>query len=482
MNLIDENYNTNRSNKKIFTICGVGIIILLFIIVGLLAYVTTLNKYKIKLTIDGKAYEASNYLISKENVMYISIEDLAKITQNGYSYKSGSKDVEDDNKCYITNSYESTFFEVNSNEIYKILEETNETEYYTLENAIIKENNKIYMPLSAVKTAINASCTTENNKITISSISYLESYYNREETATFKPNSSILWETTYSNKKLLKNNLVITEDENLLHGIGKISYTNNNDVVTVNVQSIIDEKYLSIKYVEKFNQLIVKTESGMGIIQLYEENGNITRKTLIEPQYESIKQIDTDLYLVSQKVSENISDESTKTTASTKTKYGIVNKSGDTILPIEYDKIGFDISKFTDNSLNNDFIIYGRYIPVKKDDLWGFINLTGKVVIKLEYSDIGYTGTNSNSNVLIVPELEGIVVKKDGKYGVVSTSGKVLLKNIASRIYNESSNGKDVYTMVLNDKKYNVIDYVKEQSKNSTNDTTNITNSTNITN
>ena len=36
------------------------------------------------------------------------------------------KDVEDENKCYITNSYESTFFEVGSNEIYKVLEERGE--------------------------------------------------------------------------------------------------------------------------------------------------------------------------------------------------------------------------------------------------------------------------------------------------------------------------------------------------------------------
>lgn len=480
MNLIDENYNKNTNNRKIFIICGTGIVVLLFIIIALLAVVTTLNGKQIKLTVDGKSYSSSDYLINKENVLYIGIEDLTKITKNGYSFKSGSKDVEDDNKCYITNSYESTFFEVNSNEIYKVLEETNETEYYTLENPIIKENNKIYMPLSAVTVAANSSYRSGNNQIVISSITHLESFYNKQKTTTFIPNSSIVWENTYSNKKLLKHNLVVTTDESGNYGIGKISYTTSSGktkVTTVQVESIIDAKYLSIRYVEKFNQLIVETQSGMGIIQLQEENSNITAKTTIVPQYESIKQIASDLYLVSEKSNINTSSESTNSTSSSTIKYGIVNEDGDTILPIEYDKIGFDVSKFTNNDLNSEYIIYDRYIPVKKGDLWGFINLTGKVVIKLEYSGIGCVGTNSSSNVLIIPEIDGIVVRKDKNYGVISNSGKVLIKNILTRVYKETSNGEEVYTMVYNGEKHNVIEYIKEQSKKN-NNTTNKNNNT----
>ena len=135
------------------------------------------------------------------------------------------------------------------------------------------------------------------------------------------------------------------------------------------------------------------------------------------------------------------------------------------VLPIEYYKIGFDISKFNNTNLNSEFIIYDRYIPVKKDGLWGFINLTGKVVIKIEYNDIGCIGTNSSSNVFIIPEIEGIVVKKDGKYGIISNSGKVLLNNSASRIFKEYSNGQEIYVMVIDNNKHNVIDYIKEQAK-----------------
>lgn len=465
MNLIDENRNTNRDNKKIITACGIGIVVLLFIIIGLLAYVTTINGKNASLIVDNKKYSVSTYLLNKDNVIYIGIEDLTKITWNGYSYKSGSKDVEDENKCYITNSYESTFFEVGSNEIYKVLEETNETEYYTLENPIIKENGKICMPIDAVKIAANVNYYNNNNKIVISSIASLESFYSQQKSATFIPDTSIVWETTYSNKKLLKDRLVITKDEKGLLGLAVVSSNTDSKtkVTTVSTHSIIDPKYEDIKYVEKFNQLIVKTENGKGIVQLEEENGSFSAKTIITPQYQDIKQINEELYLVSASSTE----EKTK-------KYGIVkkqtnqvsNQEAEEILPVEYDQIGIDISKFTNNNLSNEYIIYDSLIPVKKDNLWGFVNLKGKVVISLEYTGLGYIGTNSSSNVLIIPELNAIVVRKDNYYGIITKNNKVLLKSVLTRVYKETVNGKEQYSMLYNDKKYNVIDYVEKEKTN----------------
>ena len=457
MNLIDESYNTNRNNKKILLICGIGIAVLLVIIITLLVTVITMNSNSMKLIVDNKKYNYSNYILNKDDVLYIGIEDLTKIINNGYSYKSGNEDVEDSNKCYISNSYESTFFEVDSNKIYKVQEDTNEVEYYYLENNIIKENDKIFIPLSGIKIAANVSYRVQDKNMIISSIAYIESIYNRTASTSFVPDSSVVWDVSYANKKMLKNNLVVIKDNNQKYGLGKISYVNDkkNKKTVVKVTPIIDPKYLEIKYVEKFEQLIVTTENGVGIVQLIEENGTINAKTKIVPQYQGIKPINKDLYLVSEKTS----------SSNGTVKYGIVNEQGDTILPIEYDKIGFDISKFNNNNLNSEFIIYDRYMPVKKDGLWGFINLTGKVVIKLEYNDIGCIGNNSSNNVFIIPEIEGIVVKKDGKYGIISNSGKVLLNNSASRIFKEYSNGKEVYAMMIDNNKHNVIDYIKEQAK-----------------
>lgn len=464
MNLIDENRNTHGDNRKIFIACGVGIVVLLFIIIGLLAYVTTINKNSASLIIDNKQYLVSNYLLNKDNVIYIGIEDLTKMTKDGYTYKSGSKDVEDENKCYITNSYESTFFEVGSNNIYKVLEDTNETEHYTLKNQIIKENGKIYMPLDSAEIAANVRCSNTNNKIVISSISSLESFYNKQKSNTFIPDTSIVWETTYSNKKLLKKGIVIVKDEKDKLGLATISSTTDNKTKVTKVQtnSIIDPKYSDIKYVEKFNQLIVKTEKGKGIVQLGEENNKYTAKTIISPQYSDIKQISEELYLVS-----NISTDKI-------TKYGIIRKTveqessqeAEEILPIEYDKIGIDISKFTNNNLNNEYIIYDNLIPVKKDKLWGFVNLKGKVVIKLEYTDLGYIGTNSTNSILIIPKLNAIIVKKDNNYGIITKSNTILVKSVLTKVYKEVVDGEEQYTMLYNDKKYNVIDYINNSAKN----------------
>lgn len=471
MNLIDENYSKNKNSKNIFIFCGIGIAVSLLVIIILLAYVVTIGSNKIELTVDGKAYKnTSKYVLNKDGVLYIGIEDLTKmISKNGYSYKSGSIDVEDSNKCYITNSYESTFFEVGSNQIYKVLDETKETSYYNIEKEIINENGKLYMPISASKVAMNTTYSNNKNKIIITSIASIEAYYN-QSSKNIIPDASIVWETTYSNKKLLKEGLVIIKDsksEKLGIATVSTSYNKKTKTTAVLTEAIIDSKYKSIKYVEQYNQVIVETESGKGIIQLDIENGQFIKKQKIDPQYEDIMPINKNLYMVSKTVSDKVK------------KYGIIDESNSIILPMEYDSIGIDISKFTNNHLNNAYIIYESLIPVKKDNKYGFVNLNGKVVIKLEYTNLGYTGGNPSSNVLIIPSLNAIIVKQDNTYGIISKSGKVLRKNDLSKVYKEVINGEEQYSVIYNGKKYNAIQFInnpEEATKSTTNTTNNTTN------
>lgn len=468
MNLIDENYDSNVSSKKIFIAGVIGLIVLLAIIIGLLLYIALSSGGKAGLIVDNSKYSYSKYILNKDDVEYIGIEDLTKMTKNGYSYKRGDKDNEDADKCYITNSVESTFFEVNSNEFYKILADTEEIEYYTMQHPVIKENNKMYVPLENVKEAFNVRIVKNNNAYNIMSISYLESVYNldKSKNANYVPDESIVWETKYlSNKKLLKDNIVIVQDENEKLGIARVSRTADKKRVIVSTQKIIDPKYDSIQYLEKYNQLIVETESGKGIVQLSEEgDGNFSAKTLILPQYNDIRPINEKLYIVS----ETNKNENNK-------KFGIVNQEGDTILSADYDQIGFDITKFPNNGLTNEYIVFDNLIPVKKDGLFGFVNLNGKVVITPEYTDIGYVGTNSNGNVLVIPEINGIVVKKDKNFILISKTGKVLIKDKLTRVYKETVDGKEQYSMVYDGKKYNVVEYFKkleETNKTKQNNTT----------
>ena len=471
MNLIDESNNSNNSMKKIFIICGAGAFILLCVIIFLLVYLTQMKDTNIDLTINNQKVNYSNYLIIQNDKYYISIEDLAKTNGMGYSYKSGSKEVEDTNKCYVTDSYESTFFEVGSNRIYKVLTGTEETEFYEIEDVVIKENEKIYMPLSATEVAFNSSLSNNNNKISIYSMSYIEGIYNREKKDNFVPDSSIVWGTVYSNKKLLKKGLVIVKDSTGNLGVAKVSSnteTNGKVKVTkVSTEHVITPKYTSIEYVEEFDQLIVQNESGKGVVQLEEkEDGTISVKTKVIPQFENIEPINSELFLVSKTV-----DEKT-------VKYGIVGESGEVKLAIEYDKIGVDVLKFTNNNLTSEFIIYDNLIPVKKSGLWGMINLNGKIVIKTEYQDFGCDTSNSTSNVLIVPEQKGIVVKKNDKYEIITASKSVLIDNKITKIYKENIDGKDEYIMIYDGKKLNVLDTINK-NKTKTNTNTNTTNKNN---
>lgn len=462
MSLLNDGYKSDNGNKKVFIAGGVALVVLILIIVALLAIVTTLNKNKISLTVNSKKYSTSSYLINKDETIYIAIEDLTKIMDGSYTYKSGNKDSEDDNDCYVTNGRESTFFEADSKEIYKILEETNEIEFYTLDKPVIKENGKIYMPIDAVELALNINYSNDNNKYNLNSIGFLEGYYNQEQSKLFIPDESIVWDTEhYSNIKLLKYGLVVVKDQDNKLGISRISASTDkkSKITTVSTSPLITTKYTDIKYVEKYSELIVETENGQGIVKLDTKDGNFTTKTLILPQYEILMPMSDDLYIVGE-------TKKTEEQSSSKdvVKYGIVNKDGDEILPVEYDQIGIDATKFLNNDLKNQYVIFDNLVPVKKDNLCGFVNLNGQTVIDLLYSDFGCTETNSNSNVFIIPEEDAIVMKNGENYSIISNTGKTIIGKLV-RVYKEIEDGKEDYTMLTQTKKSNVINSIKDMKK-----------------
>ncbi|MBR4261695.1 MAG: WG repeat-containing protein [Clostridia bacterium] len=458
MKLIDENYNSSISSKKIMVAAIIGILLVTLIIVGLLVFVISINGNKAGLTVNNK--KATQYLYEKDSIKYIGIEDLTKLLGDGYTFKNGTKLGEDDSRCYVTNSniYESVFFEVNSKEIYKVMEDTNEVEYYTIDNPIIKENGKIYMPINSINLCLNAIVTNNKNKYAITSIEAFEGKFNKSKSKNFNPDDSIVWNTTPSNKKMLKKQLVVIKDSRGQLGIAKVnsSYDKKSKTTTVTTTPVIDPKYDYIKYVEKYNELIVEAQEKRGIIKLAENNGDYTKTTIVSLQYDDIKPISDELFLVTQDALEK------------NLKYGIVsiaNNSEDLILSTEYDQIGIDDSQFTDNALTSRYIFYNNLIPVKKDGLWGFVNLNGSTIIKIEYSNVGCIGANTNNNVLLVPDVEGIVVAKEGKYGVLGKTGRTLLKVEATKIFKSTINGKKQYVVDIGGKEYNLVDYIKNPTK-----------------
>lgn len=470
MSLLQDNRRVEGSSKKIYIFCGVGIVALLFIIIILLAMMSVLKKNKVTLVINGQNCETKNYLMKKDDTIYIGLESLTNaIAKGGYTYKRGNKEIEDVNQCYITNTsiHESVFFKVGSDEIYKTVEDSNDVVHYTISKPVIKENEKIYIPINDCKLALNIKITKNNNQYILSSMEYLESYYNRQASNTFVPDGSIVWDTLADNKKLLRDSLVIIKDGAGNLGIGSVSLETSDGkkkVSTVKTNQILTPKYKYIRYVEKYEQLIVETSNGRGIVEFKrQDNGEYSIKTLVAPQYDDIKQLDSDRFIISK-----ITGDSTNKV----TRYGIINKDGEEVLPIVYQKIGIDLSKYTNNDLENEYVLYDYLIPVKRNDLWGLVNLNGQSIVECTYTNLGCDETNPSTNVLIIPEKELIVVKNDKNYGIINKTGKVVIRPVLTKVYQESENEKKYY-MIYNDQKIDIINRLdgKQSTKTSSDET-----------
>ena len=87
-------------------------------------------------------------------------------------------------------------------------------------------------------------------------------------------------------------------------------------------------------------------------------------------------------------------------------KYGIIDKRGRTILPIEYDNSGYRSMEYRYSE--------GLFM-VEKDGLYGFVDTKGKIVIPIEYQSAQHC-------------TEGLIpLKKDGAWGLLDRNGNTVL-------------------------------------------------------
>jgi hypothetical protein len=117
-------------------------------------------------------------------------------------------------------------------------------------------------------------------------------------------------------------------------------------------------------------------------------------------------------------------------------KFGIINKNGNFLVPLKFDGIGEIKDSFVEVSLN---------------DAWGLMKLNGKLIIDIKYEDLfhlcsyvffkenGKWGLmDLNKKILIKPKYEAISrvenanfikMKIDEKWGLMNCNGKEILKN-----------------------------------------------------
>ena len=170
--------------------------------------------------------------------------------------------------------------------------------------------------------------------------------------------------------------------------------------------------------------------------------------------------------------------------------YGVVDEDGNIIIYPEYDQVGIDVSKFSDNGVKNGYILMDELIPVLKGEKWGFFNKKGKKVSNgFKYTEIGCSDVPNTNNIYPLLQIKDynviIVSGEDGKFGVMDITGNDQILNfLFDEIYIKVSEGNNDYYMTFNGKEYEVSKYLDQyvDAKNGTNKTTkNTTNTTNTT-
>ena len=380
--------------------------ILIIILIGLL-YVQ--KKKALKIFIDGadNTKIMDSKIVFEGDKIYIPIKTFAK--QVGYEVFDGEYKqsyIEDKNKCYIKNKDEVTSYVLDSNQIYKKIITTNGC------NVAISYNK-------------------ENNKIDIYTLSKLVTSYTAQGTK-FEKTSALVGEedVNYSNQKAILYGMMVVKNDEKKFG-----------VCDLKGQTIIGTKYKSIKFIESLKSFIVKTDDNkVGII-------TYAATPIIPPEYDNIEQINNQLYLVA-----------------INKKFGIINKEGKTIVYSEYDQIGVDATKYP--SIDNQYIMLDKYIPVMKDKKWGMYNTDGQEVLGLEYDEIGCTEKYKSiaDPVVVIPKYELIVAKKNNAYGLVDGTGKTKIQFALKNVYSVLSAGVNKYYMVYEGKEINIEDYL-EQNK-----------------
>lgn len=426
--------NDQLKAKKWMKIIGVILVLLFFVCIGLIAFMYYWESTQLKITIDGKeSPNLENILLIQDGQVYLPIRAFAEFV--GYDSYSGDykQYAEDNTKCYVQSANEIASFTMNSDKIYKLLTNGNDYEYFTINEPVKMANGVLYTTKEGAERAFNIifNYNQEKNQITIYTLPYLVTRYS----AQFKNSAIAGGGADFSNQKALLEDRIIVRNSDNYYGVSDLS---GNEV--------LGTKYSSIKYVESTKEFIVTTAEGKMGIMSYEA------ETKISPDYDQIKQIDKDagLYLVTNS-----------------NKQGVINNSGSIIVHLEYDQIGVDANRFNGNNIKNQYLLYDNCIPVKKGNLWGIFDKNGRQILPIEYEDLGCSaGAGSSTaqtanNILLISDYKGIVVKRDNLYGVTDFEGKELIPIALKTVYSTISEGEETYYMIYNDQVMNVITYIQ---------------------
>ena len=455
-----ENQKKREGKRKIVLVS----IVLCAILVALLVFLIMLIKYEdslqLKLFVDGNQKRISSTLFINENdIDYVNIKEFSEML--GYTYTKGEyqKYNENEDSCYINNNLEVVAITADSDSFTKYIEvkpgasELTAEGPYGIEIQVKSQNGKfnvffidepvrlidgmLYMPFDMLQDVYNVSVNTSvQNRIRIYTLPAL--FQNAVKMAGQLGYTTI--SGIYENIRAIPYNLIVVGKDNK-YGVVDISQ---------NGKEILSVKYENLEFIQNSEEFFMSAGSTVGLL---DRNG----KTIIKPmEYDEISILDEvkQLYLVKKDG-----------------KYGVLNRNGEIIVHVDYDRIGLkNISDFGNNieEVRNTNLLFDECIIAGADSKYGMFDITGKELLKTNYETFGYTTTSSDTSgeasVLIIPEsagIRGIVVCYDGLYGIYDVNVKNLIIPCAcTRIYSITKAGTTTYYMEFNGEQMELNNYL----------------------
>lgn len=227
----------------------------------------------------------------------------------------------------------------------------------------------------------------------------------------------------FSDKKAIFENMIVFQKDKLY---GVINASTG--------KSVLETKYEEIKYLPATSDFLVKSNGKYGVL---------SKDTSVKVRvvYDEIKIMDNQngLYLVKQN---NL--------------YGVVSTNGKVIISPEYKMIGIDITKYTQNGVENQYVLLDEIIPIQNNNgQWALFNIKGEKIKDFELSGVGCI-SNSNDNIysaVVIPSYKMIIVEKDKHYNLITTKGEEIFKSyILDTVYikTNTENGENKFFMTYN--------------------------------
>ena len=430
-----------KKGAKTATIIGILIAITVIVVIAIIFLMLSRSGKKFSVVINGQTTNVSEdtFVITDEGKIYVSIRDIAPYL--GYEAHNGEYkvDVEDKNKMYVeaTDGTETASFYLNSTTISKVAPNTNaDYENITIKEPVTLVNDKMYIIDDGIRYGFNVlmSYNKDKNQVTINTLPNLIKFY---ETKITEYGYSKISED-FNNQKALIYGMIVASKDN----------TEKFGVIDTQGNEILSPRYNKIEFVESTGEFII-TNSSEKVGIAYSDG-----KTKITVAYDEIKVMDSKLglYLVN-----------------SNKKYGVIDSSDRSIIYIEYDQIGVDASKFPNDNIKNQYILYDTMIPTKINGKWRLFDISGKRINENEYDSVGFIASNSsdkvNGNALTIGETKTIVVGNNELYGAVDVRGNELIPLRFEKIYSTTSAGNTTYYILHGGKDYSATDYIDVMKK-----------------